>query len=485
MTTFSEFHMYSHIYIYLRRISFQSLIFYPLILYHRFCLEKYDGQLFIPTDISDLSGTWEDFLSLLWSKGVPSTYTWTAYIAFFTMQILLAAVAPGFTMDGLPTAPHGERLKYHCNGYCAFYMCIICLFFADYTAVNYGYGYDLTHMASHFGEYLVASIIIADVTSLYWYIYGLVIDQPGCSSPTGNIFYDFFMGTVLYPRMNFGMGTFTVDVKMVAEARWSWVTLFLLTLSCATKQFRDTGAISGQLGIMILAHWLYANATVKGEHCIPCTWDMFHEKYGWMLNFWNISGVPFLYCFQSFYVLRNQELVNASFPYNYVLGSNGFRPFTCFLFLWLLLGYYIFDSANGQKAYMKSPIQRNTFPTVPWTYIAEPVEYIVTPKGKLLVDGWYAFARKMQYTGDIMMALCWGMATGFTSLLPYFYALFFTAMITHRQWRDEIRCRDKYGKYWKEYTDLVPNVFLPPISFYMWLFFGGPHPTRDRVKKLL
>lgn len=23
-----------------------------------------------------------------------------------------------------------------------------------------------------------------------------------------------------------------------------------------------------------------------GEHCIPCTWDMFHERFGWMLNFW-------------------------------------------------------------------------------------------------------------------------------------------------------------------------------------------------------
>jgi delta24(24(1))-sterol reductase len=34
------------------------------------------------------------------------------------------------------------------------------------------------------------------------------------------------------------------------------------------------------MGIMLVAHYLYSNATAKGEHCIPCTWDMFHENYG-------------------------------------------------------------------------------------------------------------------------------------------------------------------------------------------------------------
>ena len=40
------------------------------------------------------------------------------------------------------------------------------------------------------------------------------------------------------------------------------------------------GYISYQMGIMLVAHYLYSNATAKGEHCIPCTWDMFHENYG-------------------------------------------------------------------------------------------------------------------------------------------------------------------------------------------------------------
>ncbi len=75
--------------------------------------------------------------------------------------------------------------------------------------------------------------------------------------------------------------------------------------------------------------------------------------------------------------------------------------------------------------------------------------------GKLLADGWYAYARKMQYTGDIMMASAWGLACGFGSFMPYFYVVFFTSMIIHRQSRDEIRCREKYGE-----KDKAPRLLL-------------------------
>jgi Delta24(24(1))-sterol reductase len=107
-----------------------------------------------------------------------------------------------------------------------------------------------------------------------------------------------------------------------------------------------------------------------------------------------------------------------------------------------------------------------------WWGILDKPKFLVTPKGNLLIDGWYAYARKMQYTGDIMMALSWGLACGFGSLLPYFYVTFFTSMIIHRQSRDEIRCKEKYGEYWDKYTKLVPNVFFPSSSFFVWLFTG-------------
>jgi delta24(24(1))-sterol reductase len=222
---------------------------------------------------------------------------------------------------------------------------------------------------------------------------------------------------------------------------------------------------------------------------------MFHEKFGWMLGFWNIAGVPFLYCFQSLYIQKNQQKIDAWWVRNGIEQLH--TPFIVVIYILLFVAYYIFDTANCQKASLKlaqtsalpgEPIQpmktaRNTFPRLPWGILEGEIAFIETPHGKLLCDGWYAFARKMQYTGDIIMAFLWGVACGFESLLPYFYLTFFTAMICHRQWRDEVRCSEKYGVYWEEYTKKVPNVFLPGWSFFNWLL-TGEHPTRNSIKSV-
>ena len=146
---------------------------------------------------------------------------------------------------------------------------------------------------------------------------------------------------------------------------------------------------------------------------------------------------------------------------------------------------YIFDSANCQKASYKLPgIERATFPQVPWGVLEEPIRVIKTPRGNLLADGWYRYARKMQYTGDILMACSWGLICGFDSLLPYFYALFFTLMILHRQSRDEIRCAAKYGEAWAAYIKEVPNVFVPDSRFFADMVDYILDRKVDRKKKL-
>ena len=48
------------------------------------------------------------------------------------------------------------------------------------------------------------------------------------------------------------------------------------------------------MAFMCLATWLYLNACCKGEELIPQTWDMFHEKWGFLVIFWNFAGVPFV-----------------------------------------------------------------------------------------------------------------------------------------------------------------------------------------------
>ncbi len=52
----------------------------------------------------------------------------------------------------------------------------------------------------------------------------------------------------------------------------------------------------------------------QGEECVPTTWDIFHEKWGFMLIYWNLAGVPFAYTYQSVHILKNKPEMQHSTP---------------------------------------------------------------------------------------------------------------------------------------------------------------------------
>ncbi|KAL7978342.1 hypothetical protein Chor_014881, partial [Crotalus horridus] len=50
---------------------------------------------------------------------------------------------------------------------------------------------------------------------------------------------------------------------------------------------------------------------------------------------------------------------------------------------------------------------------------------------------------------------------GFTHILPYFYIIYFTLLLAHRDARDEHQCLRKYGLAWHEYCRRVPYRIFP------------------------
>lgn len=121
-----------------------------------------------------------------------------------------------------------------------------------------------------------------------------------------------------------------VDIKMWAEVRIPWVTVFLFSLSAVAKQYSTYSTISPNVAFMVLATWLYINACGKGEELIPQTWDMAHEKFGWLLSFWNLAGVPFSYCYSIIYMATHDPKEYRFPTWAYVL-----------LYSTLLVAYYL------------------------------------------------------------------------------------------------------------------------------------------------
>ena len=52
---------------------------------------------------------------------------------------------------------------------------------------------------------------------------------------------------------------------------------------------------------------------------------------------------------------------------------------------------------------------------------------------------------------------------GFNHILPYFYVIYFTLLLVHREARDERQCRKKYGVAWDRYCQRVPYRILPYV----------------------
>lgn len=141
-----------------------------------------------------------------------------------------------------------------------------------------------------------------------------------------------------------------------------------------------------------------------------------------MLVFGDYVFIPFAFCVQCHYLLGYPDFDSPIVP--------------ILVLVLFFIGYYIFRTANSQKN------QYKTNPTQPiWG------EKPKTVGGKLLISGFWGIGRHMNYTGDLIMALAYCLPTG-AQLGGYFYAIYLFILLTHRAYRDDTKCKQKYGKLW-------------------------------------
>ncbi|QKX64282.1 uncharacterized protein TRUGW13939_11455 [Talaromyces rugulosus] len=423
------------------------MIGFPLLMYYMWIgATYYDGKPPLPADGQSLQEFVTHLGGLAYEGAFPSLKAWTMYWVFFVFEGICYILLPGITLSGRPL-PHagGKQLPYYCSAVASFYVTL-----AVALGLHFSGLFKLYTIIDEFGPLMSVAILSGFLVSIVAYFSALA--RGAEHRMTGYPIYDFFMGAELNPRM-FGI----LDFKMFFEVRLPWYILLLVTMGAAARQYELYGYVSGEVGFLLMAHFLYANACSKGEECIISTWDMYYEKWGFMLIFWNLAGVPLSYCHCTIYLANHHP---DTYRWNrYVLA---------FLYVAYLFVYWVWDTANSQKNRYRqmergTTVFRKAFPQLPWQTVHNP-DTIKTPNGgTILVSGWYGLARKVHYTCDLYFALNWGLITGFNSPFPWFYPLFFAAMITHRATRDIQRCRHKYGEAWLEYERRVPYLFIPYV----------------------
>ncbi|KAK2737048.1 C-24(28) sterol reductase [Onygenales sp. PD_40] len=419
----------------------------PILMYYLYLGAMfYDGQFPKPAEGQSFSAFLAHLVDLICTHAFPHRKAWTIYWTLMVFEGAGYMLLPGIYGKG-KRLQHlgGKQLDYYCSAIWAWYVTI-----AVAVGLHVSGLFKLYTLIDEFGPIMSVAIISGILCSFIAYFSALA--RGAQHRMTGSFLYDFFMGAELNPRL-FGL----LDIKMFFEVRIPWYFLFLFTLGAAFRQYEELGYVSGEVGFVLMAHFLYANACAKAEELIITSWDMYYEKLGFMLTFWNMAGVPMTYCHCTIYLAKND-------PSKYHWNPWVLRALTvAYLFV-----YWVWDTSNSQKNCFRSQedgtlVDRKTFPQLPWKYVKNP-EVIRTDAGySILCSGWFGMARKIHYSCDIFFALSWGFVTGFDSPFPWFYPVFFIGMITHRARRDIHRCRQRYGAAWEEYERRVPYLLIPYV----------------------
>merc|ERR1719215_2510155 len=167
----------------------------------------------------------------------------------------------------------------------------------------------------------------------------------------------------------------------------------------AAKQHQITGRISGSMALVNVLQGMYVWDSLYQEQAILSTMDITTDGFGYMLAFGDLAWVPFTYGLQARYLVDYDPKLSPG--WQAVLATCG------------LCGYWIFRSANSQKdAFRRDPDHTS----VRHLEVLKVTNLVTGKPSSLLVSGWWGLARKINYTGDWLMACCWSATTGIPTI---------------------------------------------------------------------
>jgi delta14-sterol reductase len=401
-----------------RVLAVAMLVGLPLVTYYLWlCLTVFGGALVTPSAAADA-------LRAAGQRLLPTPTAIALYLAWLGLQAGLHLALPAAVRNGQPLGD-GQALTYRLNGWSSFWMTWLAVGVAWLVGLPAGIAYD------EFGALLTTATIVAFTTALFVF----VRERSGAAPGEGGL-YGYVMGVSLNPRLR------SIDLKFFCESRPSLMLWVVINASLAAKQYELIGSVTTPMLLVTAFQLLYVADYFFHEEAVLTTWDIKHERFGWMLCWGCLVWVPFTFSIQAYYlVTHTHEVPSAAVAAIVTLN---------------LAGYAIFRGVNLQKHRFRRD------PSLPvW---GRPPEYIRTASGSLLLtSGWWGIARHLNYFGDLLMGLAWCLPTGFEHPLPYFYIVYFVILLVHRERRDHAMCLQKYGRDWEAYCRKVRWRIVPGL----------------------
>ena len=421
------------------------------------------------------------------------------YLASFgLLQAFLQISLPGKKVFGPPT-PKGNIPVYKSNGILS-YIVTIALFFTTWhlNLFNPAAVYDAT------GTIISTSNIFSFVLCIFLYFKGRYAPSSTDSGHTGSFLFDFYWGMELYPRL----GRY-FDIKTWTNCRMGMMSWAVLTLCYAAKQasLSPSGYPSLSMLVTVGLMQIYIIKFFLWENGYWASMDIAHDRAGYYLCWGCLVWVPAIYTSPAMYLVKQpgtflggfggseSSFLDGSISFMNTCSLNntpnttsatssclGFESsigsgastfsasptptaifLACLIFLVGALSIYInYDSDRQRHQFRRAHGKCLIWGKPPRKIHAQ----YITANGQvneslLLASGWWGVARHFHYLPELLAAFMWSCTAGTASIVPYWYFMFLTALLVDRSYRDDERCRAKYGKSWELYCQHVPYRIVP------------------------
>jgi len=400
----------------------------------------YDGSLSAAYEVYSSRGFWSSLLELWRENWAGSALAWLIITAFAGLQLLLMKLLPGSIVKGART-PAGHVPEYKDNG-------LLC--FAVTMALYIGCVYRVpllnpTRVYQAFGQILGALSLLSFSFCAFLYVKGIFCPTSERAGHVQRPLFDFYWGTELHPRI---LGW---DVKQFTNCRFGMMSWSFIILSFAHAQYELYGHVADSMLLSVLLQLIYIVKFYWWEAGYLRSLDIMHDRAGFYICWGCMVWVP------GFYTLTVQYLVTHPVVWGW--------PWPVFLLLLGLACIFLNFDADRQR---KLARDRGGHCNI-W---GEPAQYMTAlysdSNGQaretiLLTSGWWGISRHFHYIPELLAALCWCTTAQCQHLMPYLYVIFLSLLLLERAFRDDVRCREKYGTYWDQYCEKVKYLIVPGV----------------------
>lgn len=360
-------------------------------------------------------------------------------LGYATWAVVMMKLLPGKDVEG-PLTPKGNTPVYKDNGF--LYYTTTMIAFCSLTCALKMTGYTPSLVYDSFGDILGTLNVFSLVFCMGLYLKGIYSPSSSDSGSTGNVIFDYYWGTELYPRIR------GFDVKVFTNCRFGMMLWALLVAIFSLKSFELHGFVDSMFVSSVL-QLVYISKFFWWESGYLRTIDIMLDRAGFYICWGCLVYIPGLYASVSLYLVSH-PIILGPFWSGLILGTG-------------LVSVFVNYKADMQK----QEVRYANGNCLVWGRKPEIIrakyqlENGEERESILLASGWWGLARHFHYVPELLLAFMWTVPALFSHIMPYSYVIFLLILLTHRSYRDDNKCVKKYGNFWQEYCRRVPHRIVP------------------------